>query len=171
MIALPTTITPMETNPASSNWIHSGMGEAFRPGHATAAAGHSSAWRSLSNGLSKGPKVSVTGEPSKKRPRFSASGTYQDDLANDPCFVSRRSVLNRNEGLLNLLNEQGNAALSARLNPANADTIRHRRRHVHGPSIGANACPVFGGTEAGRIPIGEHGSSFECSHKWVNFWA
>ena len=59
---------------------------AFRLGHSTAAAGLSLAWRCLSNGLSKGPKASVIGDPSKKRPGFSASGMYQDDLPNDPCF-------------------------------------------------------------------------------------
>ena len=63
-------------------------------------------------GLSKGPKISVTGRPSKKRPRFSVSGTDQDDLLNDPCFVPRRFGLNRREGLLDPLNAQGDAALS-----------------------------------------------------------
>ena len=39
---------------------------AFRLGHSTAAAGHSSTYGPLSNGLSKGPKISVTSRPSKK---------------------------------------------------------------------------------------------------------
>jgi len=52
------------------------------------------------------------GRPSKKRPRFSVSGTDQDDLLNDPCFVPRRFGLNRREGLLDPLNAQSDAALS-----------------------------------------------------------
>ena len=50
------------------------------------------------------------GRPSKKRPRFSVSGTDQDDLLNDP--VPRRFGLNRREGLLDPLNAQSDAALS-----------------------------------------------------------
>jgi hypothetical protein len=48
----------------------------------------------------QGTKISVTGHPSKKRPRFSVSGAYQDDLPNDPCFVPRRFGLNRRKGSL-----------------------------------------------------------------------
>ena len=54
---------------------------AFRHGHATAAAGRSSTCRPLSHGLSKGPKVSVTSQASKKRPRFSAGGAYRGPSA------------------------------------------------------------------------------------------
>ena len=50
------------------------------------------------------------GRPSKKRPRFSVSGTDQDDLLNDP--VPRRFGLNRREELLDPLNAQSDAALS-----------------------------------------------------------
>lgn len=131
---------------------------AFRLGHATAAAGHSSTCRPLSNGLSKGPKISVTGHPSKKRPRSSASGAYQDDLPNDPCFVPWRVGLNRRKGLLDPLNGQAMRRSLLRLNPANADTIRDRGDHDHGPRLARAPGRFAVVPEAGTIPIGQHGS-------------